>query len=191
MPTEPNKAFIFVGYAHADAKWLSFVSGYLRLVAKHCAVDIWIDTLMPAGDDWEKEIERKLCACDVFILLVSRDSLSSDYVVDKEIAIIRERQGKGEDVHFYPLLPTPTPKIALRLVWDKSLRPRNGKPLSGYSLNERCRHLSDATDELGAIALDIAARKMPAPRTVSSGPMNEEAERLRHLACPGNEVAAQ
>jgi hypothetical protein len=33
------------------------------------------------------------------ILLCSRHSLSSDYVVDKEIAIIREWQAKGEHVH--------------------------------------------------------------------------------------------
>ena len=50
---------------------------------------------MPGGTDWDPEIEEKLRACDIFILLVS----ASDYIVDKEIAIIRERQAKGEDVH--------------------------------------------------------------------------------------------
>ena len=80
---------------------------------------------------------RKLRACDIFILLVSRHSMSSDYVVDKEIAIIRERQGKGEAVHFYPIVLTPTPKWGLRLVSDKNSRPPDGKPLSDYSLHER------------------------------------------------------
>jgi hypothetical protein len=73
---------------------------------------------MKGGEDWDQEIDRKLRACDIFILLCSRQSLSSDYVVDKEIAIIRERQGRGENVHFYPLLLTPTPKIALEMVRD-------------------------------------------------------------------------
>ena len=54
------------------------------------------DRRTPGGADWEREIEQKLRACDIFILLVSRHSLSSDYIVDKEIAIIRERQVKGE-----------------------------------------------------------------------------------------------
>ena len=146
MPTEPKKPLIVISYAHADepekpaegeVKWLSFVTGYLRPAIKHGAVDLWIDRLMPGGADWEREIEQKLRACDIFILLVSRHSLSSDYVVDKEIAIIRERQAKGEAVHFYPLVLTPTPKIALDLVRDKNLRPRDGKPFSDYSLNER------------------------------------------------------
>src|SRR5271165_6160453 len=68
-------------------------------------------------------------------------------------------QGKGEDVHFYPLLLTPTPKIALELVRDKNLRPRDGKPFSDYSLNDRYRHMSDAADEIAQIAAEMAARK--------------------------------
>jgi hypothetical protein len=103
---------------------------------------------MPGGADWEREIEQKLRACDIFMLLVSHHSLSSDYVVDKEIAIIRERQANGEAVHFYPLVLTPTPKIALDLVRDKNLRPPDGKPFSDYSLNEPYRQMSDAADEI-------------------------------------------
>ena len=122
---------------------------------------------MPGGADWEREIGQKLRACDIFILLVSRHSLSSDYVVDKEIAIIRERQAKGEDVHFYPLVLTPTPKIALDRVRDKNLRPRDGKPFSDYSLNERYRHMSDAADEIAEIAVEIARRKGAVTRPVA------------------------
>jgi TIR domain len=114
MPTEPKKPLIVISCAHADepehpaegeVKRLPFVTGYLRPAIKQGAVVLWIDRLMPGGADWEREIGEKLRACDIFILLVSRHSLSSDYVVDKEIAIIRERQAKGEDVHFYPLVP--------------------------------------------------------------------------------------
>ena len=123
MTTDGTKPVIFISYAHADepenpregeVKWLSFVAGHLRPVVKHGAVDIWVDTLMRGGDDWDPEIERKLRGCDVFVLLVSRYSTSSDYVVDKEIAIIRDRQKNREDVRFYPLLLTPTADAGLR-----------------------------------------------------------------------------
>ena len=40
--------------------------------------------------------------------------------------MIRERQKKGEAVYFYPLVLTPTPKIALDLVRDKNLSPMTG-----------------------------------------------------------------
>ncbi len=166
MPTESGKPLIVISYAHADepetpaegeVKWLSFVTGYLRPAIKHGAADLWLDRLMLGGAEWEAEIEHKLRACDVFILLVSRHSLSSDYVVDKEIALIRERQAKGEKVHFYPLILTPTPKIALDLVRDRNLRPRDGKPFSDYSVNDRYRHMNEAADEIADIANAIAA----------------------------------
>jgi hypothetical protein len=165
MPTESGKPLIVISYAHEDepehpaegeVKWLSFVTGYLRPAIKHGAGDLWIDRLMPGGADWEREIKQKLAVCDIFILLVSRHSLSSDYVVDKEIAVIRERQAKGEDLHFYPLVLTPTPKVALGRVSDKNLRPHEGRPLSDYSLNERYRHMSDAADEIVEIAAKFA-----------------------------------
>ena len=168
MPTEPKKPLIFISYAHADEperpaegeiQWLTFVTGYLRPAMKRGAVDLWLDRLIPGGANWEREIEPKLRACDIFILLVSRHSLSSDYVVDKEVALIRDRQTNGEDVHFYPLVLTPTPKIALDLVRDVNLRPRDGKPLSDYSINERYRQMSDAADEIVAIAEEIAASR--------------------------------
>ena len=167
-PCRPSsgKPLIVISYAHADepetpaegeVKWLSFVTGYLRPAIKHGAADLWLDRLMLGGAEWEAEIEHKLRACDVFILLVSRHSLSSDYVVDKEIALIRERQAKGEKVHFYPLILTPTPKIALDLVRDRNLRPRDGKPFSDYSVNDRYRHMNEAADEIADIANAIAA----------------------------------
>ena len=113
MSSSSTKPIIFISYAHADepehpaegeVKWLSFVTGYLRPAIKHGAVDLWLDRLMSGGTEWEPEIEQKLHACDIFILLVSRHSLSSDYVVDKEIAIIRERQAKGEDLSVRELM---------------------------------------------------------------------------------------
>ena len=85
--------------------------------------------------------------------------MSSDYVVDKEIAIIRERQGKGEAVHFYPIVLTPTPKWGLRLVSDKNSRPPDGKPLSDYSLHERYRQMAEVADEIAAMAQETTEQE--------------------------------
>ena len=182
--TQP-KPIIFISYAHADEpekpaegeiKWLSFVTGYLRPAEKRGEVELWTDRLMRGGDDWEPDIERKLRACDIFILLVSHNSTGSDYIGDKGIAIIRERQAKGEDVHFYPLLLTPTPKVGLDMVRDRNMRPRDAKPLSSYSMSDRSQHMVDAADEIVAIAREIAARKnQPAPPLPTPSPKAEKA----------------
>jgi hypothetical protein len=136
------------------------VTGYLRPAIKHGAVDLWLDRLTPGAADWEPGIEQKLRVCDIFILLVSRHSMASDYIVDKEVAIIRERQAKGEAVHFYPLVLTPTPKIALSRVHDKNLRPRDSTPFSGFSVNERYQHMAEVADEIAEIASEIETNRM-------------------------------
>ena len=87
---------------------------------------------------------------DVFILLVSPASMASDWV-DREIAIIHARQARGEPVHFYPLVLTPTPKAGLDRVRGLNLRPRDGKPLSGYDAHDRARQMDDIANEIADI----------------------------------------
>jgi TIR domain/AAA ATPase domain len=176
MPDASVKPVIFISYAHADepekpadgeVKWLSFVRRFLQPAVKGGIFDLWVDRHMMGGADWDPEIEKKLRACDIFILLVSAYSMASDYIIDKEIAIIRERQAKGDDVHFYPLLLTPTPKAGLQKVKDKNLRPRDAKPFSAYSpAHDRQQHMSDAADEIAELAERIVKRKSAAQPSV-------------------------
>ncbi len=168
MSTESAKPVIFISYSHKDEpehpregeiQWLSFVRTYLQPAVKHGVFDLWVDQRMPGGADWGPEIERRLRACDIFILLVSANSMASDYIIDKEIAIIRARQANGEPVHFYPLLLTPTPKAGLDKVKDKNLRPRDAKPFSSHSFHDRAQHMTDAADEIAELVEQIAKWK--------------------------------
>ena len=130
--------------------------------------DLWVDRHMTGGAKWEKEIEDKLRACDIFILLVSANSMASNYIVDKEIAIIRERQAKGDDVHFYPLLLRPTPKVALDKVRDFNLRPRDAKPFLAYPVADREQHMTEAANEIAEIAERIVKQKAAAQPSARS-----------------------
>ena len=98
------KPLVFISYAHLDEpdppeepaqgkiRWLSFVMKFLQPGVKGRRYEVWMDRLMPGGADWNPEIEAKARACDIFVLLVSANSTGSDYIVDKEIPIVRERQ---------------------------------------------------------------------------------------------------
>jgi hypothetical protein len=171
------KPIIFISYSHKDepehprdgeVQWLSFVRTYLQPAVKHGVFNLWVDRHMMGGADWDPEIERNLRECDIFILLVSPHAMASDYIIDKEIAIIRERQARREAVHFYPLLLTPTPQAGLEKVKDKNLRPRDGKPFSGYSAYDRQQHMSDAADEIAQIAERIVKQKSAAQPSTSA-----------------------
>jgi hypothetical protein len=168
MAGETAKPVIFISYSHKDepeqesdgkVQWLSFVRTYLQPAVKHGVFDLWVDRHLPGGADWDPKTEKKLRECDIFILLVSANSMASDYIIDKEIAIIRQRQAKGENVHFYPLVLTPTPKAGLDKVKDKNLRPRDAKPFSGFSHHDRAQQMTDAADEIAALVEQIAEWK--------------------------------
>jgi TIR domain len=154
-----DEAIIFISYAREDYEWLRFVRSFLRPDEKDGLFRVWTDRLIKGGADWKPEIEAKLRACDIFILLVSTHSMGSDFIIDKEIAIIRDRQAKGEPVHFYPLQMEPTPDAGLRRVDDKNLRPGRGEPFSGYNTHERADFMTKAADEIAGIARRAMARK--------------------------------
>jgi hypothetical protein len=169
MSSDSTKPIIFISYAHLDEpdppeqpRWLSFVMEFLRPGVKGRKYEVWMDRLMPGGADWNPEIEAKIRVCDIFVLLVSTRSTGSDYIVDKEIPIVRERQRNNDGVYFYPLLLDWTPKAGLEQVNDKNLRPRDAKPFSSLSASERSRAMAEAADEIAEVAKAIDERRAAA-----------------------------
>jgi TIR domain/AAA ATPase domain len=166
------KPVIFISYSHKDepehprdgeVQWLSFVRTYLQPAIKDGIFDLFVDEHLSGGADLKPEIERKLRACDVFILLISANSTSSDYIVDTEIKVTRDRESMGEDVCFYPVILTPTPKVALDKFKDKVIRPKDAKPLSSFSYGERIQKMTEIADEIAEIAAKIVSLKPELP----------------------------
>jgi hypothetical protein len=178
MPTESGKPLIVISYAHADepehpaegeVKWLSFVTGYLRPAIGQGAIEVWTDSLLQGGDDWLPEIESRLRACDVYVLLVSSNSMASTWI-NREVETIRRRQANGEGVQIYPLVVKPTPEAGLQLVGDKNLAPRSGRPFSDYPPADREHIMSQTADEIVRLAVKIADEKKAAPNLPSTDP---------------------
>jgi tetratricopeptide (TPR) repeat protein len=167
------KPVIFISYSHKDepehpregeVQWLSFVRTYLQPAIKNGIFDLFVDEHLPGGADLKPEIERKLRACDVFIPLISANSTASDYIVDTEIKITRDREAAGEDVYFYPVLLTPTPKVAIDKFKDKVIRPRDAKPLLSFPYSERLQKMTEIADEIAEIAAKIVGLKPGPPK---------------------------
>jgi cellulose biosynthesis protein BcsQ len=159
---EPRpRPLIYISYAHADepeeprageVQWLSLVMKFLRPAVKNGLFAIWVDRLIPSGAQWDAEIERNLRTCDIFVFLVSPNSTASEYLLDKELPIARERHASG-DLHIFPLLIEPTPRAGLETFRDFNLRPRDAKPLSLHSAHDRNQIMADVADEIAAIAM--------------------------------------
>jgi formylglycine-generating enzyme required for sulfatase activity len=64
---------LFISYARIDKAYC------IRVVDVLNAHTIWYDQRLYAGQNWWKEILRRLEWCDGFVYIISRDSLESDY----------------------------------------------------------------------------------------------------------------
>jgi TIR domain len=156
MSLLPQTPRVFIAYAHADGRdWLPFVREFLKAGVDRGRFEVWSDTLMRGGEKWNEEIKRKLMECDIFVVLVSRYSMSSEYVLNTEISVIRKIQENKENVIIYPVVLSPTTKVALSDVEEFNPRPRGGMPLKKYNGYKREEKMCEIADELDEIATKL------------------------------------
>ncbi|MCY3573141.1 MAG: SUMF1/EgtB/PvdO family nonheme iron enzyme [Chloroflexi bacterium] len=74
---------IFVSYAREDKPFC------IRIIETLHAHEVWYDQRLYAGQDWWKEIRRRLAWCEVFVFLLSPESVASRNCL-RELAIARQ-----------------------------------------------------------------------------------------------------
>lgn len=139
---------IFVSYSHEDNVWLAKVTQHLAVLKRQGVVDLWADTEIGVGADWQKEIENALTAAKVAVMLVSPAFLASEFIWSDEMPRIIAHSEQGMDA--LPLIVRP---CAWRL--EESLarlqaRPVDGRPLSLGSDSQIDSDLMKFTYELAA-----------------------------------------
>lgn len=89
---------IFVSYAREDRAWLEWfklqLTPYLQNV--HQELELWDDSRIAAGAQWEAEIEQALQHCNVAVLLVSEHFLGSEFIRQRELPALVRRAGQKE-----------------------------------------------------------------------------------------------
>jgi TIR domain/AAA ATPase domain len=161
MSIVPAQPVIFISYSHKDepdppqpgeVRWLSEIQSYLSPALKHscpATYELWDDRQIAGGSDWRAEIEKKLATCTICILLLSRHSLDSDFVLKIEVETLQERQRRGANVQIFPIVLSrfPTSSVPPYLS-SLQLRPGLNSPLSGMSGHAREEAISTIVDEI-------------------------------------------
>ena len=150
----PGAVKIFIAYSRKDSEYLDEIRTHFTPLERSQKVTVWYDGKIEPGAVWEVEIKKRLHTAHIILLLVSADSIASDYFYDKEMkdALIRHKQGTAVVVPFIvrPCAWNATPLKDLQAI------PLNGKAVTTWSNKDEA--YNDAVDRLWAMINKIWAR---------------------------------
>ena len=147
MPDSSNKPVIFISYARKDRRWLEFVQDHLAPAESHGHFEIWDDDRIEGGADWKAEIDQALSTCAAFVLLVSRFSLSSRFILKEEVKTALEAHW-DRGVRIYPIIVSDCDKEAVSWLMRMNIRPRGARPLARLPTAKRDEVMASLAAEL-------------------------------------------
>jgi hypothetical protein len=156
---------VFVSYSHKDADWLARFQEHIALLERLDLVDLWADTRIAGGSEWEREIEVALTNAKVAVLLVSPAFLFSKFIWSKEMPRIEAHCREGMEA-----LPLIIRSCAWRLetfLAKLMARPRDGEALSLMNDGEIDLELSNVAYEIAVKVGKFPATASPASEVAS------------------------
>jgi len=138
---------VFLSYSHQNETWKDRVVKQLGVLAGE-GLEVWDDRRIAAGADWEPEIERAIANCDVALLLISADFLTSRFILGQEVPVLLQRR-QDEGVRVIPVILSPCAWEQIHWLGSIQARPKDGKALTGMT-----RHKAESA--LAALVREIA-----------------------------------
>jgi GTPase SAR1 family protein len=87
---------IFISYSHLDElEYKDVMCKHLSSLRSQGLIDDWTDRQIEAGD-WNEQIEAAAKHADIFLLLITHNFLSSQYITTKEVITAYNRYKDGE-----------------------------------------------------------------------------------------------
>jgi tetratricopeptide (TPR) repeat protein len=137
-----QKIKIFVSYSHEDEVWVSpSIPGANKLIPwlekqLKSTAEIWTDHALKVlpGESYNKLITEKILDADIALLLISQDFVSSEYIMGKELPLIKQ-QYDDEKIKIIPLLITNVStegKEKISWIFDLQTYPNDTKPLISF-----------------------------------------------------------
>ncbi|MGH9425922.1 MAG: TIR domain-containing protein, partial [Terriglobia bacterium] len=113
-------------------------------------VEVWTDSKIGTGEDWEKEISEALQNACVAILVVSASSLNTKYILKEERArLLRLRDQEG--LRIFPLIATDCGWGDVTWLANMQVRPRDRRPLQEKSAARKNSELTNLAAEIAKI----------------------------------------
>jgi hypothetical protein len=108
QPIEPEISVeVFISYAHADQELRKKLEEHLSSLKYSGEILVWQDQEIPAGANWEDQINANLNKADLILLLISASFIASKYCWNKEVQTALQRHKAGT-AQVIPIILKPT-----------------------------------------------------------------------------------
>jgi hypothetical protein len=140
---------VFCCYAREDQQLLLELKAHLANLQRQGTIEIWADTDIEAGTEWNQEIKKHLNTASIILLLISQYFMNSDYCYSIEMKRALERHERGE-ARVIPIILRPvywqrTPFSKLQVL------PTDAKPITSSSWNTLEEAFRDVTKSITKI----------------------------------------
>jgi hypothetical protein len=97
---------VFISYCHKDEMFLQRLRIHLRPLERDQRIELWDDSKIKAGQQWQTEIALALKRSKAAILLISAAFLASDFVTSRELPSILQKAA-SENTLILPVIVSP------------------------------------------------------------------------------------
>ena len=136
---------------------------HLGVLERQKLLQTWDDRRIKAGDEWFEEIEKEMTTAQVAVLLISANSLTSDFILHTEVPSLLERR-ESEGMIVFPVIVKPCLWEEVPWLARLQARPKDGKPLSSFPSSRRDAELAKIAKEI----LEIVRNGATEPQTPTS-----------------------
>jgi hypothetical protein len=141
------KKRIFICYSHEDEEWKNKLEAQLNVLRSE-GIEPWSDNDIIAGENTIEVIKDAINMAEAVIIMISRDLLNSDSIVNEQIPLLFERH-KKEGLAIFLVIVRPCPYESIH--WLQNIRPypRRVKALS------KLKEEYEIEDELTTIVNEV------------------------------------
>jgi hypothetical protein len=162
----PTRDLVFISYSHRDKVWLERLLIFLKPYTRQ-NLKIWADPYIKVGDKWRREISAALSRSCVGVLLLSAESIASDFIYEKEIPSLIADAEAGSLILI--VVPISTCKYDTTGLSDYHFAHSPNHPLDVLPRPRRNAALVQIVDKIAEAAL-AAAVAAPAVSVPESAP---------------------
>jgi hypothetical protein len=137
--TSVGRTQVFLSYSHADEVWRDRLRTHLGVLERQHVIEIWADTRLQIGEDWQAHIDGALKSCRVALLVITANFLASEYIQSVEVRTLLERHSE-DGLAILPVIARPL-RLAAGGIRRQSSMPAVGRqsPVARVGAGNRSR----------------------------------------------------